>query len=267
MSLGARVHLKSSTRQQIPRRPPKKTLPTMYDLPSDDPEAPGLPDEYHDLQPELLSRTCLSPKYPPQRVFMGNINLYYDVHHPLWYKHPDWFCVVGVPRLYEETDLRSSYVIWQEGITPFVMVELLSPGTAKEDLGEMVIASDDEGIDAPDTSQAKPPSEEVEEASSNSQPKEKPSPKWLVYEQLRVPYYVVFSRYTNRVRFFQLVGGPYQEQQLDLAQPRIWIPELELGLRLWESSASSSASGCAGMTRRGIGLPPMRSDEWWQKLG
>ncbi len=86
----------------------------MYDLPSDDPEEPGLPDEYHDLQPELLSRTCLSPKYPPQRVFMGtDINLYYDVHHPLWYKRPDWFCVVGVSRLHEETDLRSSYVIWQ----------------------------------------------------------------------------------------------------------------------------------------------------------
>ena len=32
--------------------------------------------------------------------------------------------------------LRASYVVWQEGINPFMVVELLSPGTAKEDLGE-----------------------------------------------------------------------------------------------------------------------------------
>jgi hypothetical protein len=30
----------------------------------------------------------------------------------LWHKRPDWFAVVGVPRLYEERDLRLSYVLW-----------------------------------------------------------------------------------------------------------------------------------------------------------
>ncbi len=33
--------------------PPQQTLPTMYDLPSEDPEETGLPDEFHLLQPEL----------------------------------------------------------------------------------------------------------------------------------------------------------------------------------------------------------------------
>jgi len=51
-------------------------------------------------------------------------------------KRPDF--VVGVPRLYDETDLRLSYVIWQEGVDPLVVVELLSPGTEEEDLGENV---------------------------------------------------------------------------------------------------------------------------------
>jgi hypothetical protein len=45
--------------QTDPPLPPKLTLPTMYDLPSDNPEKPGLPDEFHDLQPQLLSRTLL----------------------------------------------------------------------------------------------------------------------------------------------------------------------------------------------------------------
>jgi Uma2 family endonuclease len=59
------------------------------------------------------------------------MNLYYDVRHALWYKRPDWFGVVGVPLLYDEVDLRLSYVIWQEGINPFVVVELLSPGNGE----------------------------------------------------------------------------------------------------------------------------------------
>lgn len=29
----------------------KEPLPTMYDLPSEDPEEPGLPDEFHYYQP------------------------------------------------------------------------------------------------------------------------------------------------------------------------------------------------------------------------
>jgi len=33
--------------------PPKQTLPTMYDLPSENPEEPGLPDEFHSWQPQL----------------------------------------------------------------------------------------------------------------------------------------------------------------------------------------------------------------------
>ena len=41
--------------QTDPPRSPQETLPTMYDLPSEDPEEPGLPDEFHLWQAELLS--------------------------------------------------------------------------------------------------------------------------------------------------------------------------------------------------------------------
>jgi hypothetical protein len=33
---------------------PVNTLPTMYDLPSENPEEMGLPDKFHDLQPHLF---------------------------------------------------------------------------------------------------------------------------------------------------------------------------------------------------------------------
>ena len=115
----------------------KDCLPTMYSLKSEDPEEPGLPDEFHDFQPQLLRDTFRPPTYPGDRVFVASdMNLYYDVHHPLWYKRPDWFAVVGNSRFYEDRDLRLSYVIWQEGVDPFVVVELLSPSTEKEDLGQ-----------------------------------------------------------------------------------------------------------------------------------
>lgn len=196
--------------QREPPLSPRVTLPTMYDLPSEDPLEPGWPDEYHLLQPQLLSRTFRSPCYSSDRIFTGtDINLYYDVRHPLWYKRPDWFAVVGVPRLYDEVDLRSSYVIWQEGINPFIVVELLSPGTAKEDLGDY---------------------EDTETQTADIPPR-----KWEVYQQiLRVPYYIVFSRYTNQIRFFKLIGGRYEEQTVEPNNPRLWIPELQIGLGLWQ---------------------------------
>ena len=210
--------------QTDPPRSPRETLPTMYDLPSENPEEPGLPDEFHDLQPQLLSLTFRPPHYPASQVFTASdMNLYYDVRHSQWYKRPDWFGVVGVPRLYDDVDMRLSYVIWQEGINPCIIVELLSPGTEKEDLGE--------------TEAEKLPAESEELAGNGQavQPKteNKPPRKWEVYEQiLRIPYYVVFSRYTNQVRAFKLEGAHYQE--LELQESRVWISELDLGLGLWQ---------------------------------
>ncbi|NJR59702.1 MAG: Uma2 family endonuclease [Cyanobacteria bacterium CRU_2_1] len=210
----------------------------MYDLPSEDPEEPGLPDEYHALQPQLLSRTFQCPRYPADRVFMGSdLNLYFNIRRPQWYKRPDWFLVVDISRLYDEVDLRSSYVMWQEGVSPFVVVELLSPGTEKEDLGEYSnTATEVTEADLISVNAESGNGTDIETEPENAPPRKDPPPrKWNVYEQiLRVPYYIVFSRYTNQPRFFQLMGGHYQEQTLDPVNPRIWIAELELGLGLWQ---------------------------------
>lgn len=203
--VGNRVMLiRPSIEQTDPPCSPKQTLPTMYDLPSEDPQEHGLPDEFHDLQAQLLRETFRPSEYPQERIFVASdLNLYYDVRHPLWYKRPDWFAVVEVERLYEGRDLRMSYVIWQEGVAPSVVVELLSPGTEKEDLGQT-----------------------LREANQ-------PPTKWEVYEQiLRVPYYAVFDRYTNQLQAFTLVAGQYQK--LNLETPRFWMSSMKLGLGLWQ---------------------------------
>jgi len=48
-----------------------------------------------------------------------------------------------------------------------------------------------------------------------------------------VPYYFVFSRYSNRLRFFQFIDGRYQEQRVDRENPRVWLPLLGIGLGVW----------------------------------
>ncbi len=192
--------------QTSPPLSPRETLPTMYDLPSEDPEEPGLPDEFHLLQPELLRQTFQPPAYEAADFFTASdLNLYYDLYHPQWYKRPDWFGVLGVSRLYDQQDLRLSYVIWQEGVAPLVVVELLSPGTEKEDLGRSLR----------DASQ--------------------PPNKWTVYEQiLRIPYYFVFNRYTDEFQAFGLVQESYRP--LAVNGLGVWLAKAELGLGLWRGT-------------------------------
>jgi Uma2 family endonuclease len=182
-------------------------LPTMYDLPSEDPEEPGLPDDFHYHQPQLLRETFRPSHYSSNNVYVAtDLNLYYDAHNTHWYKRPDWFAVLGVPPVYgEEREMRYSYVVWQEKVVPFIVVELLSEGTEKEDLGQTL------------------------------RDVKKPPNKWEVYEQiLKIPYYVVFSRDSNEWQVFELRGERYH--RLSLPEERFWLPKIQLGLGLWSGT-------------------------------
>jgi Uma2 family endonuclease len=182
---------------------PREQLPTMYDLPSEEIGDAGLPDQYHLWQAELLAQTFLPPNYPREKVFVGcDLNLYYTLEQPRWYKRPDWFGAVGVDRFYGQKDSRLSYVIWQEQVRPLIVIEFLSPSTEKEDLGRV-----------------------------KSKKGEKPS-KWQVYEEiLQIPYYVVFNGHNNEFKLFKLEGGKYA--QVETKDDRYWFKEIKLGLGLY----------------------------------
>ncbi|NEP62443.1 MAG: Uma2 family endonuclease [Symploca sp. SIO2G7] len=192
---------------------PRQNLPTMYDLPSEDPKEPGLPDEFHALQAWLLCLTFFPLTFPPEQVFSAcDLNIYYDLNHLQWHKRPDWFGVVGTSRLYDGHDTRDSYVTWIEPVNPVIVVELLSQSTKKQDLGEI----ETEG-------------KEIEEGP------DKPPSKWEVYESiLKIPYYVVFNRRNNAIRIFHLVNGLYRE--VELTEGRLYLPELGISLGLWQGS-------------------------------
>ncbi|MGB3693537.1 MAG: Uma2 family endonuclease [Spirulinaceae cyanobacterium] len=198
------------TRFLTPKNTSGQTLPTMYDLPSEFPEEPGLPDYFHFLQPLLLYLSFSPLNYPRERFFCGaDMNVYYDPEHTLRHKRPDWFAAVGVPEFYDGKDLRLSYVTWAEVANPFVVVELLSPGTEKEDLGQ-----------------------------TQRQNGELPT-KWEVYEQiLKIPYYFIFSRYTNEGKAYRLGENGYEEMA---AVNRKWlVPELGLSLGIWSGEFERS---------------------------
>jgi Uma2 family endonuclease len=188
-------------------------LPTMHNLPSENPLEPGLPDEFHGLQPQLLAETLNLTGYDATQQFNAfDLNLYYDPDHTLWYKRPDWFLVVGVPRMYRGESSRSSYVIWDEQVPPIVVVEFLSPGTEADDLGPFAVK--------PLTPKAG-----------------KPPLKFSVYESiLQIPHYIVFDEETLVLRYFRLVQGRYQEQTVSNRSPRIWIADLNIGLSIWRGS-------------------------------
>lgn len=192
--------------QTDPPHPAKEILSPVDRIKSEDSQESGLPDEFHIIQPQLLRETFNPPNYPTNQIFTAsNLNLYYDPRHPQRYKRPDWFAAVDTASFYINNELRLSYAVWLEGVNPFVVIELLSPGTEKEDLGETL----------PST--------------------EQPPAKWQVYERiLRVPYYIVYDYYTDVLRAFILQADRYTE--LNLEETRIWMPTLELGLGLWQGT-------------------------------
>ncbi len=191
--------------EHVPEIPAGEMLPTMYDLPSENPEEPGVPDQFHILQPQLLTETFVPPDYPPGRILAASdLNIYYDRYNPFNYKRPDWYAVPDLPYLRKGTDLRLSYVIWEDKSVPYIVAELISPGTEGEDLGR---------------TQRKPG---------------EPPTKWDVYEQiLGIPYYAVFDRYKDRFRAFQNTG---QYNEMVLPGRRLWLPGLKIGLGVWHGT-------------------------------
>jgi hypothetical protein len=110
-------------------------------------------------------------------------------------------------------------VTWQEGKGPEVVVEFLSPGTEREDLGRFF-----------------QPGDEISSPQAVLRPASPPG-KLEVYERyLRVPHYIVYSRYSQTLRYFKLVAGRYQEQPLAPQPPLIWLPDLQLGLGIWSGT-------------------------------
>jgi Uma2 family endonuclease len=109
-----------------------KLPPTQYDLPCSD--GNKMETYRHKLQMDLLIDT-LQPfmRSRSDGFVSGDMFVYYSLKQVKNqdFKGPDFFAVLGVPK-----GERLSWVCWEEGKSPDVVIELLSPSTARFDKTE-----------------------------------------------------------------------------------------------------------------------------------
>lgn len=164
--------------------------PTEDELPCSD----GIPMETHRhvLQFDMLKDPLLFLWKDRQDFFVGgNMFVYFSLEQikNQDFRGPDFFVALDVPR----RD-RKSWVVWQEGKGPDVVIELLSESTAEVDKGE----------------------------------------KKRIYEkQLRVPEYFWYHPFTAEWAGFSLRDGKYEVIVPD-KEDRLISQQLGLALVRWE---------------------------------
>jgi len=196
--------------------------PTEDDLPYDD----GMPMETnrHRQQMSLLLETIENAWSGRDDFFVGgNMFVYFSPQQVKDYdfKGPDFFAVVGVPR----RD-RKSWVTWQEGKAPDVIIELLSSSTAQYDKTEK---------------------------------------KQIYQNRLRAPEYFWYDPFTGEWAGFRLRGNVYQPLKPD-REGRLISQSLDLALVRWDGVYSDvSARWLRWQTLEGELLPTGRelADQAW----
>jgi Uma2 family endonuclease len=166
--------------------------PTEDELPYDD----GMPmeSERHVLQLQLLLGPLRRFWADRQDVYVGgNMFVYFSLEQMRHqdFRGPDFFAVLGVPKRE-----RKSWVVWQEGKGPDVVIELLSASTAARDKGEN---------------------------------------KAVYQDRLRVPEYFWFDPFSGEWAGFVLREGVYKPMMED-AQGRLCSQQLGLALVRWQGT-------------------------------
>lgn len=182
------------------------------DLPYD--FGPPLESNHHrDAMNALIESLRLHWRDLPDGYVGGNMALYFSLrqieHND--FVGPDVFVVLGASRRE-----RKSWVVWQEGLVPDVVIELLSAGTERRDRGD----------------------------------------KMRIYErQMRVPFYVLFHPFDARFDVFELRDLAYQPRVAD-ESGRVAVPPLglELGV-VWSVVEGERLPWLRWFTPEGVMLP------------
>ena len=156
------------------------------DLYSDEPPL----ETYLHLQQMMLLIKCLDWLWRDRQDFFaaGNLTIYYSPHQKKSekFRGPDFFVVLGTER-----KPRKSWVVWEEeGKYPNIIIEILSPKTAKSDRGLK---------------------------------------KQIYQDTFRTPDYFWFDPDTLEFQGFRLIQGQYQELQPN-REGHLWSQQLGLYL-------------------------------------
>jgi Uma2 family endonuclease len=161
------------------------------DLYSDEPPL----ETYLHLQQMMLLIKCLDWLWRDRQDFFaaGNLTIYYSPYQKKSekFRGPDFFVVLGTER-----KPRKSWVVWEEeGKYPNIIIEILSPKTAKSDRGLK---------------------------------------KQIYQDTFRTADYFWFDPDTLEFQGFQLIQGQYQELQAN-EDGRLWSQQLGLYLGIHNS--------------------------------
>jgi Uma2 family endonuclease len=167
--------------------------PTQAELPYDD--GISMESARHKAQMDLLIDALIPWLEEREDGFIGgNMFVYYSLAQVRNkdFKGPDFFAVLGVPK-----GERRSWIVWEEGKAPDVVIELLSDSTAQADKNE----------------------------------------KKLIYQnQMRVPEYFWYDPFNpNDLAGFSNEKGVYQPIAAN-AQNQLVSQSLGLGLQLWQGN-------------------------------
>jgi Uma2 family endonuclease len=180
--------------------PPTAGLPDHTQLPDKD---GSIVNNFQEHPQSQLLAGCLMPRlrelYPEGQFCIGCDSGIYWRHtkEPLeGCKAPDWFFVPGVPPMLDG-QLRRSYVLWQEGVRPLVVIEYVSG----------------DGSEERDTTPHKG--------------------KFWVYEQgICAAYYAIYEVEKASVELYALERGRYRQVQADAAG-RLPLEPFRVALGIW----------------------------------
>jgi Uma2 family endonuclease len=178
----------------------QEPLPDHSELPEKD----GVPvrNSLEPWQSSLLSETLepmLRKRNPEGDYFIGqDCGIYWEKTAPpaSGCKAPDWYLVLDVPRMLDG-QMRRSYVLWQEMVSPLMILEYAS----------------DEGGEERDATPMRG--------------------KFWVYERrIRPPYYGIFLPDLNAIEMYHLVEDHFERMPAN-GPGRYPIPSLGVELGIW----------------------------------
>jgi len=122
---------------------------------------------------------------------------------------PDWFYVPGVPPLLDG-QIRRSYVLWREFITPWIVLEFAS-GSGKEERDTTSLSS------------------------SFGKEKTRPGKFWVYESIMRVPYHGIYEIKRGKLEVYNLVNRVYRKLESN-QRGHYPIDQMLVELRLWQGN-------------------------------
>ncbi|WP_013323422.1 Uma2 family endonuclease [Gloeothece verrucosa] len=120
---------------------------------------------------------------------------------------PDWFYVGNVPPNLDG-EIRRSYVLWREFITPLIVLEFASG----------------DGSEEKDTTPL-----------SRTEPGKKPGKLWVYERIMRIPYYGIYVIKTGQLEVYNLINGFYRPLEVN-ERDHYPIDPLGIELGLWQGN-------------------------------